>query len=97
MQLGKVVGRVVCSQRIDEISSMRLLIVQPMDPERRPTGKPVVAADAVNAGQGEIIYFVGGTEAAMAFDYLNPLDLAVVGIADSIGIGGRIIEYEDQE
>ena len=85
----------VCSQKIDEIRSMRLLIIQPIDHLGSPVGKPTVAADAVNAGPGETVYFVGGTEAALAFPYQNPLDLAVVGIADSVGLDGKVFSYEE--
>ena len=57
MQLGLVVGTVVASVKADGMEGVKLLIVQPLDKQQQPTGRAVIAADAVQmAGPGEIVY-----------------------------------------
>ncbi|HEX5630399.1 MAG TPA: EutN/CcmL family microcompartment protein [Acidimicrobiia bacterium] len=86
MQLGEVVGTVVATVKYPGLDGVRFLIVQPLDRERRPKGRPVVAADAVAmAGPGELVYVVGSREAALAMpEPFVPVDHAIVGIVDAV-------------
>jgi len=84
MHLGRVLGSVVASEKVDGLEGVRLLIVQPLDKRRRPAGQTLVAADAVSmAGPGELVYFVASREAAEALpNRFVPVDHAIVGIVD---------------
>ncbi|HUG88906.1 MAG TPA: EutN/CcmL family microcompartment protein [Actinomycetota bacterium] len=86
MQLGRVIGTVVATEKADGLDGVRFLIVQPLDRRKEPSGRPVVAADAVAmAGPGELIYFVGAREAAQALpETFVPVDHAIVGIVDAV-------------
>ena len=86
MQLGEVVGTVVASVKSAGLEGVRFLIVQPLDRNRKPKGRPIVAADAVAmAGRGEIVYFVASREAALALPVpFVPVDHAIVGIVDAV-------------
>ena len=86
MQLGRVIGSVIASVKDPGIEGVPLLIVQPLDRERRPSGRPFVAADALRmAGPGELIYWVGAREAAQALEEtFAPVDHAIVGIVDAV-------------
>ena len=86
MQLARVTGTVVASTKVPGLEGVKLLIIQPLDRQQRPKGKPVVAADAVHmAGPGELVYFVASREAAQALEEtFVPVDHAVVGIVDEI-------------
>ena len=86
MQLGRVIGTVVATTRVAGLDGVKLLIVQPLDRRRRPRGPALVAADAVAmAGPGELVYFVGSREAALACpEPFVPVDHAIVGIADAV-------------
>ena len=63
-----------------------MLIVEPLDKAQKPTGKRVVCADATRqAGRGELIYYEGGREAALALDpWFVPVDHAIIGIVDGV-------------
>jgi len=93
MQLGRVIGTVVASVKDPGVEGVPLLIVQPLDRERKPAGRPFVAADALRmAGPGELIYWVGAREAAQALEEtFAPVDHAIVGIVDAVEplAGGR--------
>lgn len=86
MQLARVIGTVVATQKVAGLEGVRLLLVQPLDRAQRPAGSPVVAADAVHmAGPGELVYVVAAREAALAMpEPFVPVDHAIVGIVDAV-------------
>jgi ethanolamine utilization protein EutN len=86
MQLAEVIGTVVASVKYEGLEGVRFLIVQPLDRDRNPRGRAVVAADAVAmAGPGELVYIVGSREAALAMPVpFVPVDHAIVGIVDAV-------------
>jgi len=88
MQLGRVRGTVVASVKDPAMTGMKLLIVQPLDDDQSPQGECVVAADAVlQAGEGDLVYFVASREAAEAMEpRFVPVDHAIVGIVDALEI-----------
>ena len=83
MQLARVIGDVVASRKDENLTGIKLLIVQPLTPEREPAGRPLVAVDAVGAGIGEEVFFVRGKEASFPFYPAEPpVDAGIVGIVD---------------
>lgn len=86
MLLAKVVGNVWSTKKKDEISALRLLVIQPLGNNLQPEGKIRVAADEVGAGFGELVIVTQGSPAMRAFDKENliPIDAVVVGIVDNI-------------
>jgi microcompartment protein CcmK/EutM len=88
MQIARVIGDIVSSQKNEGLVGLKLLLVQPLTPEREPTGRALVAADAVGAGIGEIVFFVRGKEASFPFyPALPPIDAGIVGIVDHWDLG----------
>ena len=84
MQVARVVGDVVATRKDPSLTSLTLLLLQPVDEQRRPVGRTLVAADAAGAGTGEFVFFVRGREAAFPFYPVEPpVDAAIVGIVDS--------------
>ena len=88
MQIGKVVGTVVATQKNRKLEGAKLLLVQPITPQGKSKGKPLVAIDAIGAGAGEIVYWCRGRESSLAFDPpgVVPSDAAIVGIVDTINV-----------
>ncbi len=83
MQLARVVGTVVATRKDENLSGMKLLLVQPLTPEQQPAGRPLVAVDAVGAGVGENVFFVRGKEDSFPFYPSEPpVDAGIVGIVD---------------
>ena len=84
MQIARVIGDVVSSVKDAALTGHKLLVLQPMTPDREPTGRTLVAADAVGAGVGEEVFFVRGREASYPFlPAETPVDACVVGIVDT--------------
>ena len=85
MQLGRITGKVVATKKLDSIVHQKMLIVQPLDENKEPSGKEIVAIDTVQAGQGDTVFFVTGREASLPLsEAFNPVDAAIIGIVDSI-------------
>ncbi len=85
MNLGRVIGTVVATQKYEGLQGCKLLLVQPLDHEGRKAGDYLVAVDTVRAGVGELIYFVNSREAALALTpWFVPVDAAIVGIVDEV-------------
>lgn len=83
MLLARVVGDVVTTRKDPALVGLPLLVIQPLTPDRRPAGRPLVAVDAVGAGAGEEVFFVRGREASYPFLPVEvPTDAAIVGIVD---------------
>jgi len=85
MLLGRVVGSVVACVVYEGLRGVPLLLVQPLDQAGQPQGRTLVAADATRtAGPGELVYYEGGREAALALDpSFVPVDHAIIGIVDA--------------
>ena len=88
MRLGRVIGTVVATRRSTGLEGVKLLVVQPLDEDRRPTGRPEIAADATaQAGPGELVFMVASREAAQALpDLFAAVDLAVTGLVDDVHV-----------
>ena len=86
MQLGRVTGTVVATIKSEGLEGIKFLVVQPLNKQQEPSGRPVIAADAVYmAGPGELVYFVASREAAEALEpRFVPVDHAIVGIVDEV-------------
>lgn len=88
MQLARVTGDVVATIKDAALTGHKLLLLQPLLPDRTPVGRVVVALDAVGAGVGEHVFFVRGREASFPFlPDEPPADACVVGIVDHWDLG----------
>jgi ethanolamine utilization protein EutN len=87
MKLGRVTGRVVSTKKIDSFGGLKLMLVQPLDENRNPVGDAIVAADTIQSGIGDLIYFETSKEAGRILpNTMNPLDAAIMGIVDELFI-----------
>jgi ethanolamine utilization protein EutN len=78
-------GTVVAERKYEGLEGVKLLVVQPVNHRHEPTGAPLVAADTVRAGPGELVYLTQAREAALALDpWFVPVDAAIIGIVDQL-------------
>ena len=89
MQVARVIGDVVATYKDPGLASLKLLVLQPLGPDKQPAGRTLIAADAVGAGIGEIVFFVRGREASFPFYPAEaPVDAGIVGIVDHWDMDG---------
>lgn len=86
MLLGKVIGTVTPCEVYEGLEGVPMLLVQPLDKHQKAVGSFLVAADSTRmAGPGEVIYYEGGREAAMALEVtFVPVDHTIIGIVDHV-------------
>lgn len=84
MQLARVIGTVVATIKNDSLEGRKLLVIQSLNKDLGPTGKPMVAVDAVGAGVGELVFWCRGKEASFPFKREDtPTDCTIIAIVDS--------------
>jgi carbon dioxide concentrating mechanism protein CcmL len=94
MQLAKVVGTVVASQKETSLEGIKLLLVRPIDEEGREVGNHLVAADAVGAGPEEMVLIAAGSSARQTrLTDKRPVDAVIMAIVDSWSIDG-VTKYQ---
>lgn len=90
MQIGRVVGTVVSTQKNEKLEGAKLLLVQPLTLDDEPRGVALLAIDAVGAGVGEkVLVVIEGKSAGEAIGKKGAaVDAAIVGIVD-------VVDYSD--
>ncbi len=88
MQLARVVGTVVSTQKHRKFEGAKLLLVQPVNIDDTPRGPTLLAVDAVGAGVLEkVLIVIEGRAAGEALGKKGaPVDAAVIGIVDSVDV-----------
>ena len=88
MQLARVVGTVVATQKHRKFESAKLLLVQPLNPDDTPRGHTLLAVDGVGAGVNEkVLVVLEGRAAGEAVGRkAAPVDAAIVGIVDRVDL-----------
>ncbi len=85
MHFARVIGTVVCTEKVPAFSGHRLLLIEATDSEGKPQGRTLVAVDLVSSAPGQRVIYVRGREAANALPNPdNPADAAIVGIVDHV-------------
>jgi microcompartment protein CcmK/EutM len=88
MQIARVIGTVVSTQKHRKFEGAKLLLVQPLTPDDKPRGTALLAVDGVGAGVHEKVLIV--LEGRAAGEALGrkaaPVDAAVVGIIDHVDL-----------
>lgn len=92
MQICRVVGTVVSTQKNKKLHGAKLLLVQPLTLDDKPRGVALLAIDSVGAGVGEkvLVVFEGKAAGEALGRKAAAVDAAVVGIVDGI-------EYSDSQ
>ena len=89
MNLGKVVGTVVATQKEASMDGLKFMLVKHVDPEGKETGGSVVAVDAVGVGPGEFVLVCTGSSARQTtMTDKRPCDAVIMAIVDTWEIGG---------
>lgn len=90
MQIARVVGTVVSTQKHKKFEGAKLLLVQPLNIDDTDRGTALLAVDGVGAGVHEkVLIVLEGRAAGEALGRKGaPVDAAIVGIVDTVDIDG---------
>jgi len=90
MIIGRVIGRAVSTRKDEKLLGTKLLLVEEVDPQGAGSGDMAVVADHLGAGPGDVVLVAQGSAARFtAQTKEQPVDALVVGIVDTIRLGGR--------
>ena len=88
MQIARVVGTVVSTQKHRKFEGATLLLVQPLNIDDTPRGSALLAVDGVGAGvRDRVLVVLEGRAAGEALGKkAAPVDAAIIGIIDRIDL-----------
>jgi ethanolamine utilization protein EutN len=88
VQIARVVGTVVSTQKHAKFEGAKLLLVQPLNLDDTPRGAALLAVDSVGAGVRErVLIVLEGRAAGEALaKRAAPVDAAIVGIIDRVDL-----------
>ncbi|MBO9999678.1 MAG: EutN/CcmL family microcompartment protein [Cyanobacteria bacterium SID2] len=90
MQIARVCGTVVSTQKLDSMRGLKLLVLQPIDDDGQPLPHYEVAADLVGAGTGEWVLVSRGSAARVESGREQcPIDALAIGIIDTVSVENR--------
>jgi ethanolamine utilization protein EutN len=86
MILGKVIGNVVSTIKLEIYEGYKILVIQPVDPVGSPLGKTVLAIDTVQAGVGDTVLVIdeGNSARVIIDDTMAPVRCVVAGVVDHV-------------
>ena len=89
MQIARVIGTVVATQKHRKFEGAKLLLVQPLNIDDTPRGNALLAVDGVGAGVDEkVLVVLEGRAAGEALGRKGaPVDAAIIGIIDAVEVG----------
>ena len=88
MQIARVIGTVVSTQKHRKFEGAKLMLVQPLNADDSPRGTALLAVDGVGAGVHEkVLVVLEGRAAGEALGRkAAPVDAAIVGIIDTVSL-----------
>jgi ethanolamine utilization protein EutN len=87
MFLGRIDGKVWATVKEERLRGIQLSIMQPLDEDENPQGKPMIVVDTIGATDGDLVYWVNSTEASFVLeDSLIPSEASVVGLVDRLDL-----------
>src|SRR5262245_65862008 len=88
MQIARVVGTLVATQKHRKFEGAKLMLVQPLNADDTPRGAPVLAVDGVGAGVDEKVLVVmeGRAEGEALGKQDAPWDDALSGRLDTVTV-----------
>jgi ethanolamine utilization protein EutN len=91
MLIARVTGLVVATMKHESLVGSKLLIVRETDVTGESVGKPMVAVDAVDAGEGDLVLVTRGSGARLTeISTDRPVDNVIMAIVDTLRSEGEV-------
>ncbi|MBX3049638.1 MAG: EutN/CcmL family microcompartment protein [Anaerolineales bacterium] len=91
MLIAKVIGNTVATIKDPKLEGRKLLICRETDQTGKPTGKPYVAVDSVNAGVGDLVLTAHGSSGRQTdITKDTPVDAVIMAIIDTLNVDGEV-------
>ncbi len=85
MNFARVIGNIWATQKDPNLTGLRMLLIQPLTSDGREFGRRLIGCDTVEAGPGDLVYYVTSNEAVFPIppDFA-PVDCSIVGLVDRL-------------
>ncbi|OOB80118.1 MAG: ethanolamine utilization protein EutN [Epulopiscium sp. Nuni2H_MBin003] len=91
MEIGRVIGSVWATKKDENLRGQKLVVLKILQDKYKEKDDIVVATDIIGAGVDDLVLVSRGTGARHATGNENaPVDMAVIGIVDSIEINENV-------
>ena len=86
MILGKIIGSVVSTIKLEVYGGYKILVVQPIDPKGDPHGSTFLAIDTVQAGTGDTVLVIdeGNSARQIIDDKMAAVRSVIAGVVDTV-------------
>ncbi len=94
MKLARVIGNAISASKHERLEGIKLLIIEPVDPEGKKISKPIIVADYLNSAAGSLVFWIedGVTICKRMGRDSIPLRGSIVGQVDEIELKDKVIE-----
>ena len=96
MLLGKVVGTLVATRKDEKLEGYKFLVVKRLNTDNEESEDYVVAADAVQAGVGDVVMYATGSSARQTvLTDKKPCDAVCMAVVDTWEVDGEVKYYKE--
>ena len=96
MRIAKVIGNAYATLKHEKLKGIKLMIIQPINPDGDFKDKPIIVADYLDTAIGNLVFWIedGLTICKATGERSIPIRGAILGIIDSIDIKnqGKVLE-----
>jgi microcompartment protein CcmK/EutM len=97
MMIGKVIGNVTSTEKIDDYKGYKILVVKPVDKQGNITGKPLLVIDTLQAGIGDTVLVIdegGSAKMLLNIPDISTIRSVIAGIVDQVDIEKKYLANE---
>lgn len=92
MLIARVVGTAISTIKDEKVKGRKLLVLKQTDPTGKLIGKPFVAVDLVDAGEGELVLTGHGSSARQTNLTKDcPVDAVVMAVIDHLNVDDEVV------
>jgi microcompartment protein CcmK/EutM len=92
MLIARVIGTTISTIKDEMLKGRKLLILRQTDETGTPYGKPYVAVDTVDAGEGDLVLTAHGSSGRQTYLTKNsPVDAVIMAVIDHLVVRGEVV------
>ena len=91
MRIAKVIGNAYATLKHEKLKGIKLMIVQPINPDGDINGEAVIVADYLNTAVGNLVFWIGdgSTICNITGERSIPLRGCILGIIDVVDMKNK--------